>query len=82
MSQGCKFLQVLARLRLGLSHLNEGRFNHNFENCIKPLWTDTLVVEPTAHFFYTDMTIKISAKPSKMILMRLIAKFQNSMKLL
>ena len=27
-------LKLLTRLRLGLSHLNEHRFNHNFKNCI------------------------------------------------
>ena len=38
-------------LRLGLSHLNEHRFNHNFENCINPLCTCTLEIESTTHFF-------------------------------
>ena len=30
-------LCLLAMLWLGLSHLNEHRFNHNFQNCINPL---------------------------------------------
>ena len=30
-------LKQLTRLRLGLSHLNQHRFNHNFEDCINPL---------------------------------------------
>ena len=30
-------LKLLTGLRLGLSHLNEHRFNHNFEDCINPL---------------------------------------------
>ena len=29
-------LHLLTRLWLGLSHLNEHRFNHNFQNCINP----------------------------------------------
>ena len=29
-------LKLLTRLRLGLSHLNEHRFNYNFQNCINP----------------------------------------------
>lgn len=29
-------LKLLTRLSLGLSHLNEHRFNHNFENYINP----------------------------------------------
>ena len=31
-------IPLLTRLRLGLSHLNEYRFNHNFDNCINPLY--------------------------------------------
>ena len=44
-------LKLLTRLRLGLRHLNEHRFNHNFQNCINPLCTCSLEVESTAHFF-------------------------------
>ena len=38
-------LKPLTRLKLGLSHLNEHRFNHNFQNCINPLCTCSLEVE-------------------------------------
>ena len=31
---GLKFLT--ARLRLGLSHINEHRFNYNFDSCVNP----------------------------------------------
>ena len=44
-------VQLLTRLRLGFSHLNEHRFNHNFEGFINPLCTCTLEVESTTHFF-------------------------------
>ena len=44
-------LKLLTRLRFGLNHLNEHRFNHNFENCINPLCTCSLEVESTVHFF-------------------------------
>ena len=49
----CNFagLRLLTRLRLGISHLNEHRFTHNFQNCINPLCTCSLKVEPTSHFF-------------------------------
>ena len=30
-------LKLLTRLRLGLSHLNDHKFNHNFKDCISPL---------------------------------------------
>ena len=43
----------LTRLRLGLSHLNEHRFNHNFDidSCSSPLCSCSLEVESTKHFF-------------------------------
>ena len=49
--QNCIGLKLLTRLRLGLSHLNEHRFNHKFQNCINLLCTCSLEVESTAHFF-------------------------------
>ena len=47
----CAGSRLLTRLRLDLSHLNEHRFNHNFQNCINPLCTCCLEVEATSHFF-------------------------------
>ena len=44
-------LKLLTRLRLGLSHLNEHRFNHNFDSCIIPLCSCNLEVESTKLFF-------------------------------
>ena len=32
-----KVIKLMTRLRLGLSHLREHKFNHNFKNCINPL---------------------------------------------
>ena len=42
---------MITRLRLGLSHLNGYRLNHNFNNFINPLCTCTLDIESTVHFF-------------------------------
>ena len=42
--------KLLTHLRLGLSHLNEHRFNHNFQNCINPLCSCSLKIESTSHF--------------------------------
>ena len=42
---------LLTRLRLGLSHLNEHKFSHSFENCVNPLCTCSLGIESTLHFF-------------------------------
>ena len=44
-------LRLLTRLRLGLSHLNEHKFNHNFKNCVNPLCTCSLEIESASHFF-------------------------------
>ena len=44
-------LELLYRLKLGLSHLKKYRFKHNFKNCINPLYTGSLEVESTKHFF-------------------------------
>ena len=38
-------LKLLTRLRLGLSHLNEHKFNHNFKECVNPLCSCSLQVE-------------------------------------
>ena len=43
-------LKLLTHLRLGLSHLNEHRFNHNFKNCINPLCSCSFEIELASHF--------------------------------
>ena len=49
-------LKLLTRIRFGLSHLNEHRFNQNLDSCINPLCSCSLEVESTKHFFYTAIT--------------------------
>ena len=44
-------LKLITRLRLGLSHLNEHRFKHNFDDFINPLCTCSLDIESTVHYF-------------------------------
>ena len=44
-------LKLLTRLRLGLSHLNQNKFNHNFQDCLNPLCSCSLEVESVSHFF-------------------------------
>ena len=44
-------IKLLTRLRLGLSHLNEHRFKHNFQDCLNPLCSCSLEVESTIHYF-------------------------------
>ena len=44
-------LKLLTRLRIGLSHLNEHKFNHNFKECVNPSCSWSLQVESVSHFF-------------------------------
>ena len=44
-------LMLLTRLRPGLSHLNEHKFNHNFKDCVNPLCSCSLEVESVPLFF-------------------------------
>ena len=43
-------LKLFTRLRLGLTHLNEHRFNHYFQSCINPLCSCILEIESISHF--------------------------------
>ena len=44
-------LKLLTRLRLGLSHLNKHKFNHNLKDYVNPLCSCSLEVESVSHFF-------------------------------
>ena len=43
--------RLLTRLRLGLSHLNEHKFRHNFADCVNPLCPCIIKPETILHFF-------------------------------
>ena len=45
-----KGLKFLTPLRLGLSHLHEHRFRHNFQDCVNPLCSCRLEIENTSHY--------------------------------
>ena len=45
-----KGLKLLTRLRLGLSHLNEHKFRHNFQDCLNLLCSCSLEIEDTSHY--------------------------------
>ena len=44
-------LKFLTRLKLGLSHLKEHKFKHNFQDCVNPLCLCSLEIESLFHFF-------------------------------
>ena len=45
-------IKLLTRLRVGLSHLREHKFRHNFQDTINPLCSCSLEIESTSHFFF------------------------------
>ena len=46
-------LKLITRLKFRLSHLNQHRLIHNFENCLNPLCISSLEVELTIISSYT-----------------------------
>ena len=46
-----KGIRLMRRLRPGLIHLREHKFNHSFQNCINPLCSCGRDIESTPHFF-------------------------------
>ena len=54
-------LKLLTWLRRGLSHLNQHRFNHNFESCVNSLCTCSLQAETTSHFFLSLISLILSS---------------------
>ena len=46
-------LKLLTCLRLGLSHLNDHKFNHSFRDCINPLCLCSVSIENYVYFFPT-----------------------------
>ena len=44
-------IKLITRLRLGISHLREHKFKHNFEDTLNPLYSCSIEVESTTHYF-------------------------------
>ena len=45
-----KGIKLLTRLRLGLSHLREHKFKHNFQDCLNPLCLCSDEIETSTHY--------------------------------
>ena len=45
-----KGIKLITRLRVGMSHLREHKFKHNFQNCLNPICSCGLDIESTSHF--------------------------------
>ena len=57
-------IKLLARLRLGLSHLHEHKFKHCFQDTLNPLCECDKDIESTMHFFPHCTNLLIPRKPS------------------
>ena len=44
-------LKLITALQIGLTCMNEHRFNHNFNDCINPLCICSLCIKSTVHYF-------------------------------
>ena len=62
----------LTRLIIGLSHLNEHRFNHNSESCVKPLCACSLKAGTTTFFSCTAITLTLTDLHCLMSFVKLI----------
>ena len=65
-------LKLFTHLRLGLSHLNEHRFNYNFPNCINPLCSCSREIESNSHFLlhchhYTNICLSLLKSMAEII---------------
>ena len=56
-------IKLLARLRLGLSHLHEHKFKHCFQDTLNPLCECDKHIESTMHFFSHCTNLLIPRKP-------------------
>ena len=45
-----KGIRLITRLRVGMSHLREHKFKHNFQDCLNPICSCGLDIESTSHF--------------------------------
>ena len=43
-------LKCLTRIRLGLSHLTDRNFRHNFQDCVNPICSCGQEIETSTHF--------------------------------
>ena len=52
-TQNFQGLKLLTRMRLGLSHLADHKFRHNFQDCLNPICSCGQKIETTSYSFFT-----------------------------
>ena len=45
-----KTIRIITPLRVGMSHLREHKFKHNFQDCLNPIFSCDLDIKSTSHF--------------------------------
>ena len=55
-TQNFEGLKLLTKVRLGLSHLADHKFRHNFQDCLNPICSCDQEIETTNHFFFPFST--------------------------
>ena len=53
-------VKLIARFRIGLSHLQDHRFKHSFQVCLNPICSCGIKVETIVHFVYPNYLHKRS----------------------
>ena len=72
-------LKYLTHLCLELSHLNEHKFKHNFQNCINPLCTCSLEPKSNSYFFLCCKRIVELMNDLKIIHENILRPSENSL---
>ena len=63
-------IKLLTGLRVGLSHLREHKFRHNFQDTINSLCSYSLEIGPISHFFFLRSQNVITPRTNLMIELR------------
>ena len=61
-TQNFEGLKVLTRMRLGLSHLADHKFRHNFQDCLILICSCGQEIETTTHFFLNYLSYHCARK--------------------
>ena len=61
-TQDFEGLKLLTRMRLGLSHLADHKFRHNFQDCLNPICSCGQEIETTSHFLLHCLNYRCARK--------------------
>ena len=61
-TQDFEGLKLLTRMRLGLSHLADHKFRHNFQDCLNPICSCGQEIETTSHLLLHHLNYRCARK--------------------